>query len=256
MSIHRLSPVPLAACLFLAGCAAHRGDRVDAPVTRAEAPPARPAETATPPPSRPSWDRFFEIHDKNGDGQVTRSEYARGDDAFANLDRDKSGAVTRADFEVKVSMPADLAAPFLLVMRLAGPETESVAIGDFPELFESVDENKDGAIDRAEFAGPQPAQGSDRFGPVLAAADADRDGRLSLAELQAYAKARDRNDDGRLSRRERLKPGAEPKVGWFDPAARDPAPDFTLPRDADAGTVTLSSFAGKQPVALIFGSFT
>ncbi len=42
-----------------------------------------------------------------------------------------------------------------------------------------------------------------------------------------------------------------PKLG-----ACDPAIDFTLPRlDVDA-TVTLSQFAGRQPVALIFGSYT
>ncbi len=37
----------------------------------------------------------------------------------------------------------------------------------------------------------------------------------------------------------------------------DPAFDFVLPRlDADGGLVRLSHFAGRQPVALIFGSYT
>jgi Ca2+-binding EF-hand superfamily protein len=201
--------------------------------------------------------RLFELYDRDRDGRVTLAEYGRGEEPFRNLDRDRDGVVTPADFEVKVGMPPDLAAPFLIVMRLAGPDVESVAIGDLDELFEPVDENRDGALDRIEFAGPAPALGSDRFAPVLAAADADRDGRLALAELKAYAAARDKDADGRLSRRERLKPGPEPKTGWFDPAAREPAPDFALPReDGGPEIVSLSSFKGKFPVALIFGSFT
>jgi peroxiredoxin len=36
----------------------------------------------------------------------------------------------------------------------------------------------------------------------------------------------------------------------------DPAPDFDLARIDGAGTVRLSSLTAKQPVALIFGSYT
>lgn len=36
----------------------------------------------------------------------------------------------------------------------------------------------------------------------------------------------------------------------------DPAPDFSLPRLKDKGEVKLSSFQGKKPVVLIFGSYT
>ena len=36
----------------------------------------------------------------------------------------------------------------------------------------------------------------------------------------------------------------------------DPAPDFTLPDPSGSGEVTLSSFRGKKPVVLVFGSFT
>ncbi len=36
----------------------------------------------------------------------------------------------------------------------------------------------------------------------------------------------------------------------------DPAPDFTLPDPTGKSTVTLSSFRGKKPVVLIFGSYT
>jgi len=38
--------------------------------------------------------------------------------------------------------------------------------------------------------------------------------------------------------------------------AGDPAPDFTLPDLTGKKQVTLSSFRGKKPVVLIFGSIT
>lgn len=241
--------------LFAASCASHRGAPEPRPVVRVDPPPAAPP-AAVAPASRPAFARLLELYDRDGDGRITSLEYPRGDLAFRNLDRNHDGAITQADSQVQVGMPSDLAAPFLLVMRLAGPDAESLAIGDLPEAFESVDENHDGAIDRAEFTGPESRPGSDRFAPVLAAADADRDGKLTLAELQDWAKLRDRDQDGRLSRRERTRPGREPPVGWFKPGEREKSPDFTLPRDEGAETVTLSSFAGKRPVALIFGSFT
>jgi len=34
------------------------------------------------------------------------------------------------------------------------------------------------------------------------------------------------------------------------------APDFSLPLQSGGGSVTLSSFRGKRPVALVFGSYT
>jgi hypothetical protein len=38
--------------------------------------------------------------------------------------------------------------------------------------------------------------------------------------------------------------------------AGDAAPDFTLPVLDSKDTITLSSFRGKQPVVLVFGSYT
>jgi hypothetical protein len=36
----------------------------------------------------------------------------------------------------------------------------------------------------------------------------------------------------------------------------DAAPDFSLPLQSGGGSVRLSSFRGRQPVALVFGSYT
>jgi Ca2+-binding EF-hand superfamily protein len=243
----------LVSAALAAACSASRPAPVAAPApfVQAAAPAAPPA-----PESRPVIARLLESYDRDGDGRVSRAEYARTADAFKNLDRDGDGFVTAKDMERPVEMPPDLAAPFLIVRRFAGPEEDSIGVGDLAEAFEAADENKDGALSRAEFIGPAPAGGPDRFAPLLAVADLDRDGSLQLAELEAYARKRDKNDDGRISRRERMKPGADPPTGRFEAAVRARAPDFTLPNEDGSGTVTLSSFAGKRPVALIFGSFT
>ena len=74
--------------------------------------------------------RLLDLYDRDRDGVITRGEYPRDDLAFRNLDRDRDGVITAADSAVKVGMPPDLAAPFLIVMRLAGPDVESIAIGD------------------------------------------------------------------------------------------------------------------------------
>lgn len=40
------------------------------------------------------------------------------------------------------------------------------------------------------------------------------------------------------------------------PGIGEPAPDFDLPKLGGSGRVALSSFRGRKPVALIFGSYT
>jgi hypothetical protein len=48
--------------------------------------------------------------------------------------------------------------------------------------------------------------------------------------------------------------GPEVRDGKLKPG--DPAMDFTLKIRHSEKTVTLSSYRGKQPVALVFGSYT
>ena len=49
---------------------------------------------------------------------------------------------------------------------------------------------------------------------------------------------------------------AQKKVDANAPRAGDLAPDFTLHDIEGKDSVTLSSFRGKKPVALVFGSYT
>ena len=55
--------------------------------------------------------------------------------------------------------------------------------------------------------------------------------------------------------RKRLMP-AQKQLDANAPRAGDMAPDFTLYDVDGQNPVTLSSFRGKKPVALVFGSFT
>ena len=77
--------------------------------------------------------------------------------------------------------------------------------------------------------------------------DVDGDGDTTIADLDEIFAAMDENDDGTLQRKEL---GPLPFPG-------DEAPNFELAyADEQSKTVELASFAGKKPVALIFGSYT
>lgn len=56
----------------------------------------------TPPPAvdREALTKLLLQYDKNKDGKVEKAEYPRSAAAFANLDRDQSGAIDEADFTV------------------------------------------------------------------------------------------------------------------------------------------------------------
>lgn len=101
--------------------------------------------------------------DANGDGVVTRDEYARARAAnFTRMDRNKDGAVSKADFK-----------------RLARFKPDAASRLD--TLIAAMDTDKDGKATRAEFdAAPMP---------LFDRADANGDGRIDAKEMAA-AKAR------------------------------------------------------------------
>ena len=133
----------------------------------------------------------------------------------------------------------------------------------------------------ALFATPQRGGGDDAWKAMLEKYDADGDGVISRKEYtrdEAHWKNLDVDGDGQVQREEFM------KRGWYTdgrPKRPDPpkvgtvAPDFKLdllppppkpgakPKAPQAGDkkakpkqVRLSSFKGKRPVALIFGSYT
>ena len=127
----------------------------------------------------------------------------------------------------------------------------------------------DGVLSAAEFearkiaveeAGAAPPQarippGMQIYVAIVAVIDTDASGDVTFLEIEVFFHARDSNGDGIWEMRARAAAGRGSRAD-SGVAAGQPAPDFAL-RPPDGGTaVTLSSYRGRKPVALIFGSYT
>lgn len=142
---------------------------------------------------------------------------------------------------------------FVILRIMDGDMDGKVRRDDVKAWLKARDENGDGKVAASEFENERRG----RF--VVRMFDKDEDGAISASELEQAFAAADKDNDGLLQGRpgrgrgrgrgrERRRDEA-PKVG-------QPAPDFEL-RDIDGKRkVRLSAFKGKQPVALIFGSYT
>lgn len=250
-------------------------------------------EDATPPSvigeTDSIWSYLAQKYDTNADGRVTREEYTRDASTFARLDKNADGAVTADEVESERGprgLPSSMMATMVFMRTFGGGSGGARPSGLSREQVESgttaFDANADGDISREEFearAGQRPDFGGrgrdmDRFGALLEAADTDKNELLSREELLAWFDAADTDNDGQLSMdRSRGFRGSE---GGGGSGARGPgmrsrqppgdsgpeagvgrtAPDFTLQPLHDGEPVTLGDFAGKTPVALIFGSYT
>lgn len=141
---------------------------------------ALPAQRA---PQNPDaiWEHLSRQYDKDQDGRITPAEHGRGEQAFANLDRNRDGVITRDDLASTALRPG------AGVRGAARPTRREEAalprVGDVAPDFELP-----------RLAPPEPA----------------------------------------------------PPVGTDAKPQTTPEPQL----------VKLSSFAGKRPVALIFGSYT
>lgn len=132
-----------------------------------------------------------------------------------------------------------LAAAALLVLPIAAQRMgQPLGAEAFQKLLQQYDKNGDKKIQRAEYP---------RTDAAFASLDRNSDGVLEALDFETPS-TRARSGD---VIRERNAPAAKlPKVG-------EVAPDFELPMlGMKDKKVKLSSFAGKQPVALIFGSWT
>ena len=109
-----------------------------------------------------------------------------------------------------------------------------------------------------------PGRGSiaDVWKALAAKYDTDQDDRISAEEYTRGPEkfqSLDRNADGALTAEDFQAGGrrGSPRNPSSTPERGDVAPDFELPFAKDeTKTVRLSSFAGKRPVALVFGSYT
>ncbi len=111
------------------------------------------------------------------------------------------------------------------------------------------------------FVLPLPAQDSGQGAwDLLRRHDRDGDGKISLDEYTRGAEGRGggRGAGGRgAGGAGRDRPGAGSERGAGPPQSGELAPDFELPFAEELDRkVRLSSYVGKKPVALIFGSYT
>lgn len=189
------------------------------------APPAAAAKTMKPGKQMTRADmvqraqQHFARLDANRDGFVTQAEAQaaraqfgermakRGGARFDRLDSNKDGAITRAEVDAA-----------LAARQQRASEKGTAHSSRWDRLAARLDTNKDGLITRAEFDSMHAARGQRHAqragnpgkagaGHLFLSADADKDGRVSMAEATAAAAAHfdraDANRDGTITRDER-----------------------------------------------------
>lgn len=231
-----------------------------------------------------AWSFLAAKYDADRDGRITAEEHARGEVSFHRLDRDGDGVITSLDFvDPKPAAGAEQIAAErrkrilnelacgLLVRVFAEDATDALpSAAQVSTRFAAMDRDDDERIDRAEFEADLQARRKttttviqkDRFEVLCLAMPAPDQG-LSVGGLLALFRTMDTDGDGILRGAElpdmgriarRLRPHEDESNARA--ACGQPAPDFTLPAADGSGTITLSSYRGDRPVALIFGSFT
>ena len=185
--------------------------------------------------SRYDWIWLAAQFDVNRDGKIVRPEFQGPDSSFSLLDRDRDGSVTQTDLDWTESSEW---------MRL-----ESQA----QRRFRDLDEDEDGALSVGEWkawydrlAGSKGALSPIEFRRMLEPSASNRGG--GGAGMAMTPKLR----------HDRLVGVLKGDVGSFNegPQLGELAPDFTLKTHDGKESVTLSSFRGKKPVVLTFGSYT
>jgi hypothetical protein len=121
------------------------------------------------------------------------------------------------------------------------------------QFIKEHDKNKDGFLDRSEWP--------ERLKDVFDRIDGNKDGKLSREELNPVQDRLARQfgpADGKGGARsgEVNTPPAKGERHEDKLKEGDPAPDFSLPLADGKKEIKLSSFQGKKPVVLIFGSYT
>lgn len=179
----------------------------------------------------PPWDQL----DSDGDGKISKEE-APGPmkERFDRLDQDKDGFIDKKEQEsVNEMFRRQRGGGQGRPPGEGGPGAGMSRGGAFNVLAEKYDKDGDGTITSEEYT-----RDEQRF----AAIDRNRDGKLTAADYEGR-----RGGGGGMAR------PAEDSL----PKAGDRAPDFKLAyAKKKSKLVKLSSFAGKRPVALVFGSYT
>lgn len=208
------------------------------------------------------WKHLAKSYDKDGDGKITLAEYGRGERPFKNLDKNGDNAISAADFERRgrrgsgrrggrrmgLARTIDLFGSFLNTDGKPG-----LTKAEWQRVIDSLSPDTDGRIDPANLSRIPGKSGKGRMGRMVGGMlsrgfDADGDGEITVREMHGIFTILDKDGSGTLE---------QGKEVDMPPGAGEMAPDFTLPFANDKSkAVTLSSFRGKKPVGLIFGSYT
>jgi len=212
-----------------------------------------------------TWKHLQAEYDKNGDQKISAEEHGRGERQFSNLDRNGDGVITEADFTMRRRRPGgnrDATDRDAQVARTLGDMfgtflnrdgKPGLANAEWKKMITSLQPDGKGVIAKASLRLLMGEEGEGRMagfvGDGLARSfDRNEDGDITVDDLTAVFAALDKNGDGLIEQ------GTEIDM---PPTKGEMAPDFTLPYANDREkTVSLSSFRGKKPVALIFGSYT
>ena len=279
-----MRPLPLTlALVMVASLAAQRGDR-----------PQRGDRNNSNPGA--AWQQISQKYDADKDGKITAEELGRGDRAFGNLDTNRDGNLTAEDFANSGrSRGRGRGQSQMMIARVVrnadNNEDGAVTEAEWQGFVAQLSKDEDGVISVEAIAKLMPqrrgagrrgggggGRGDRRGGGMnemfIRMLDRNDDGKLESTDLMVVFTELDSDQDKQLKGDEmgRGQRGRGNRQGGRGnrqggrgnrppaPEVGDMAPDFDLPfakspKDLEK-TVKLSSYAGKKPVAPIFGSYT
>ncbi len=228
------------------------------------------------------WEFYSEKYDANKDSKITRAEYTRNDATFGRLDSNNDNVLTEADFSGSGRrnrgrggrrMAGMRGMMFKRVLSRSADADENGAIDakEWTSFKKTVDSDKNNVISEEELTKVGTPERMARM--MVRRLDLDEDGKTSLDDFNALFARLDADKSGVLEKGElkvesRRRRGGRrgqdsseaakgPTLGKGVPKPGEKAPDFKLPvLGKKQSTAQLSSFSGKKPVALIFGSYT
>lgn len=158
-----------------------------------------------------SWtEASFSTLDRNRDGRLSAGEWYYDTESFVRADRNRDGMLARAEFLAEDNMDDDRDDLFDHLDHNGNGRVERSEWHGDSEAFDWLDRNRDNVLSRAEGVGT--AKPVDQFTML----DTNRDGRLTVEEWQWSRRSFNQQDvdrDGAVTRREFTTGGAVPTTG-------------------------------------------